>query len=348
MTQPVGSTVVPKPPTAPLVSIIVTFHNNIDVVATALELIDAQTYQGAELLLVDDASSDGTTEALATAAAERPNATLVAIKPNGGVAAARNHAASRATGEYIWFVDCDDVWEPNILESLVAGAQASGADIVSCRAVRGSSPTDRESKPLDGMPTLTTVDNEDAVRALVRRTLRGYLWNKLLRRSLLGVDPFPKLSSQSDFGGVIGMVGRAKSVTFLPEVLYTHLVRSGSITNGSNPNLRNLEYCWQHARELAISSGAYTANDRELEFFDYTEYYVAAIDTFYRSGSDSAASMLQLREIRKAMKLGAILRVVRRDVTVGAAALGFKLTGSAFGRAYRVYRRTSRRAAVRG
>jgi hypothetical protein len=335
---------VPNSPTTPLVSIIVTFHNNIDHVATALQLIDAQTFTDAELLLVDDGSSDGTTAALAAAAKVRPRAELVAISPNGGVASARNHAVSVARGEFIWFVDCDDVWEPNILESLAAAARDTGSDIVNCRAVRGSSAENRESTPLDGMPELTTVDHQDAVRALVRRILRGYLWNKLIRRELMGVDPFPKLSSQSDYAGVIGMVGRAKSVTFLPEVLYTHLVRPGSITNGSNPNLRNLEYCWQHARELAVSSGAFEANDRELEFFDYTEYYVAAIDTFYRSGSDSAASIAQLREIRKAMKLGAILRVMRRDFTVGAAALGFTLTGSAFGRAYRVYRRASRRA----
>ena len=334
----------PNASTNPLVSIIVTFHNNIDIVDTALALIDAQTFTDVELLLVDDGSSDGTTDALAAAAKARPRAKLVAISPNGGVAAARNHAVSVATSEYIWFVDCDDVWEPNILESLATAASETGSDIVNCRAVRGTSSENHESKPLDGMPERTTVDHRDAVRALVHRILRGYLWNKLIRRELMGVDPFPKLSSQSDFAGVIGMVGRAKSVTFLPEVLYTHLVRAGSITNGSNPNLRNLEYCWQHGRDLAISSGAFDEGDRDLEFFDYTEYYVAAIDTFYRSGSDSAESIAQLREIRRAMKVGAILRVARRDLTVGAAALGFKLTGSAFGRAYRVYRRTSRRA----
>lgn len=332
----------------PEVSIIVTFHNNADYVDAAIAMIDAQTFRGAELLLVDDGSTDGTAEALGVAAGSRPHAEVLAFSPNQGVASARNRAVAHARGEYIWFVDCDDLWDPGILSALVDAARETGSDIVACRAVRATSADDRETRPLDGMAVRTTVGHLDAIRALVRRQLRGYLWNKLIRRELFGTDPFPPLQSQSDFAGVIVAVSRATSVTFLPDVLYTHLVRPGSITNGRDPDLGTLKYCRDRVRELALESGAYSPGDPELELFDYAEYYVAAIDTFYRSGSTSDASRAHLREIRREVTPGGILRVARRAPLVGAAGLAYKVLGGGFGLVYRIYRRLPGRAALRG
>lgn len=336
----------PANPTNPFVSVIVTFHNNVDHVDQALALLDAQTFRDFQLILVDDQSSDGTTEALASAALARTHAELLALSPNGGVAAARNQAVLHATGDYVWFVDCDDHWDASILEILATAARDSGSDVVTCRAVRGVSAEDHEDRPLDGMGTRTTVDRDGAIRAVIDRRLRGYLWDKLIRRTLLAPDPFPPLTSQSDLAGILKVVAQLDSLTFLPEVLYTHLVRAGSITNSSNPNLRNLEYCWEQARALALQSHTFAEGDRDLEFFDYAEYYVAAVDSFYRSGSTSPESIAQLREIRKAMTIGAILRVARRNPAIGSAALAFKLAGQRIRPLYQAYRGRSRRAAL--
>jgi glycosyltransferase involved in cell wall biosynthesis len=104
----------------PLVSVVMPAYNCAEVVAEAIESALAQGYPNLEILVVNDGSTDDT----ATVLARFADRIRVIDVPNGGPARARNIGLGRARGEYIAFLDADDVWIPGKLAAQVAHLQA--------------------------------------------------------------------------------------------------------------------------------------------------------------------------------------------------------------------------------
>jgi glycosyltransferase involved in cell wall biosynthesis len=99
----------------PLVSVIVPAYNAASTVRETLRSVLAQTVTRIEVIVVDDGSTDDTAMAVADIAAQDPRVRLER-QPQGGVAAARNHAIECASGEFIAPMDADDLWHPAKLE----------------------------------------------------------------------------------------------------------------------------------------------------------------------------------------------------------------------------------------
>ena len=90
----------------PLVSCIVPVFNGERYLAEALDSILAQTYRPVDLIVVDDGSTDGTAQ-VAAGYGER---ITYLYQENSGPAAARNKGIDAAQGEFVAFLDADDVW----------------------------------------------------------------------------------------------------------------------------------------------------------------------------------------------------------------------------------------------
>jgi glycosyltransferase involved in cell wall biosynthesis len=101
---------------APLVSCIVPVFNGERFVAETVESMLAQSYRPIEVIVVNDGSTDGTAAVLERFA-ERIR---VVYQENAGQAAARNHGLQEASGEFIAFLDADDLWLPEKLERQMA------------------------------------------------------------------------------------------------------------------------------------------------------------------------------------------------------------------------------------
>lgn len=106
---------------APKVSIIVVSYNTRDMTLDCLRSVQAETRLPYELIVVDNASTDGSAEAIA---AEFPGITFLAETDNHGFAKANNIAAERATGEYILLLNPDTVVLDGAIDKLVAFAEA--------------------------------------------------------------------------------------------------------------------------------------------------------------------------------------------------------------------------------
>ncbi len=117
----------------PQISVVVPFYNNVDLLGDCLDSIAAQTHSDLGVVMVDDGSTDGSTEVAAKRAAADPRFTLVRV-PNGGPGSARNHGVAAGTGEFLAFVDADDLLPPDAYERQLAVLDASGSDFV-CGAV---------------------------------------------------------------------------------------------------------------------------------------------------------------------------------------------------------------------
>ena len=106
-----------------LVSVIVPVHNRPSLVREAVASVLAQTHRPLEILLVDDGSTDETPSVLAAVAAEHPEIRVLR-QANAGPGAARELGRVHASGEFIQYLDSDDLLLPGKLERQVAGLRA--------------------------------------------------------------------------------------------------------------------------------------------------------------------------------------------------------------------------------
>lgn len=112
----------------PAVSTIITTFDRPDGLRRALASVCAQRVDGHEVVVVNDAGPD-VTAVVAEAAAVLP-VRLITLARNRGLAAARKAGIAAARGEFVAFLDDDDVWLPNHLPVALAGVEAGGVDAV--------------------------------------------------------------------------------------------------------------------------------------------------------------------------------------------------------------------------
>jgi hypothetical protein len=105
------------------VSVVVPAYERAATIGPALASVTCQTYRDLELIVVDDGSTDATADVVAAAAALDPRIRLIRFEENRGRSAARNAGIGAATGEFVTFLDSDDLYAPTRLEHLVAAAR---------------------------------------------------------------------------------------------------------------------------------------------------------------------------------------------------------------------------------
>ena len=114
----------------PLVSIVMPAYNAEVTLQASIDSALAQTMQDWELLLVvDSKSADGTRALAEKAASNEARIRLITDLPSGGCVFNRNEAISRASGEFIAFLDSDDLWMPDKLEKQVSHMQQNRCDL---------------------------------------------------------------------------------------------------------------------------------------------------------------------------------------------------------------------------
>ena len=124
----------------PRVSVVIPSYNYGRYLAAAIESVLAQTYSNVEVIVVDDGSTDDSAEVL-----RRYGDRLRCLRqPNGGVSAARNHGIRESSGEFIAFLDADDLWHPEKLERQLPLFKNPRVGMVHC----GVQYVDAEGRPL--------------------------------------------------------------------------------------------------------------------------------------------------------------------------------------------------------
>jgi succinoglycan biosynthesis protein ExoO len=113
-----------------LVSVIIPAFNVAGCLDRAIDSVLAQTRQGFEIVVVDDASSDGTADLVRQRAAQDNRIKLLQNPVNAGPSVARNRGIAAARGEWVAVLDADDAYEPDRLEALCAIGEMKQAQMV--------------------------------------------------------------------------------------------------------------------------------------------------------------------------------------------------------------------------
>jgi len=168
----------------PKISLIVPVYRNPDWVKDAVESALKQSWNHFEILLIDDGSPDGC-GALCDELEQTDPRIRVFHQKNKGVSAARNMGLEQASGEYVCFLDSDDLLEENHIQVLAETAMKYEADIVSSRLLFYNA--DGSVPPLENKMSVVSFTVREAIEMMHREDERfnGYLLNKLIRREVL-------------------------------------------------------------------------------------------------------------------------------------------------------------------
>ena len=113
------------------VSIIIPVYQGKSYLKRCIDSVLAQSCQEYEIILVDDGSTDGSAE-ICDEYAEKQKTITVIHKENGGLSSARNAGLEIASGEYVMFIDADDVVHSKMLETELKVLKEENADIFIC------------------------------------------------------------------------------------------------------------------------------------------------------------------------------------------------------------------------
>ena len=205
--------------TGPQISVVVPFFNNEDLLAECLRSIAAQTVTDIEVIMVDDGSTDGSAKIAQRQANEDPRFVLVSVA-NGGPGYARNRGIEQATGEFLAFVDADDMLPSHSLEIMLHTLQTSGSDFVSGGVERigpsGVTPSGMHARAIKTRRIGTHISTSPELFWDVS------VWNKLFRRSFwdsAGMS-FPEVMAWEDLQAMTRAHVLARAVDVIPDPIY--------------------------------------------------------------------------------------------------------------------------------
>lgn len=171
------------------VSVVIPLYNKQDTIQRALCSVIHQSYMADEVIVVNDGSVDGSGPKVLDLIKRYPNITLIEQK-NSGVSAARNRGVSRARNDFVCFLDADDCWYPEFLETmkrLVADWPTADLYCLGHEVLKGG-----RSQPLPKVP----IRFRGYVKNFFRASQRGDIANSskvCVRKSALEkVGGFPK------------------------------------------------------------------------------------------------------------------------------------------------------------
>lgn len=211
------------------ISIIIPVYNAEKYIAETIESVLRQTYSNIELLLVDDGSKDDSGKICLKYAYSDTRVRYI-YKANGGVSSARNRGLMEATGQYIGFMDADDIAEPDMYATMIADMHKYGADVVSIGA--GIYENGELTGAFYGTNKLTVMNREEALVALFSlRVINKGVWSKVFRRKLVeGILYDESRSMYEDIYYIFEAFSRANCVVNHDVLKYRYMRRENSIT----------------------------------------------------------------------------------------------------------------------
>ncbi len=226
-----------------MISIIIPVYNAAHYLKETVESVLSQTYSDFELILINDGSTDSSGE-LCDELATQDSRIRVVHKQNGGVASARNRGLDEAKGEYIGWVDSDDIVSPNMYKVLYDAAVKYDADIVQCSHVREVQKLQIEY--LNELPNIEVLNTVDALKRIYRShyTNACALWSKIYRRELFDGMRFTEGTAFEDDEIVPQLFEHSKKTVFFESPLYCYVKRENSIITA--PKQKNIMALTNH------------------------------------------------------------------------------------------------------
>ena len=243
-----------------MVSVIVPIYNVEEYLEECLESIRNQTYTNIEVILVNDGSTDGSRE-ICESYCEKDIRFRLINQENQGQSVARNRGFKESIGQYIMFVDSDDVVNTDVLEVLLPYMKTD-VDIVECEMTR-----EKEAFFLNKIPTIVFEGNskEAILNCIAFRAVKFCAFTKLYRREIVEKIPFLEGYIYEDVFTGINYLNHIRKIIVIDYIGYYYRVRPNS-TMTKSFNEKNLDI--------------FPIGKKLIESFDDNEYLLPYIGYF--------------------------------------------------------------------
>lgn len=214
---------------APLVSVLVPMYNTEKTIKRCIKSILKQTYTNLEIVLLDDGSKDNTYNIAKEFASQDKRIKLLTKQNEKNIGKTRNYLLNNYSGEYVVWVDSDDVLHKKYVEKLYKAISTTDADLGVCGFNLMFS-NFMLFRPL--FPKIKTFENEKIYSNIILNHKVGFmLWNKIFKHELIKDIRFEeKVKFGEDFAFVFKYLSRVKKVAYINDKLYKYIVRPGSET----------------------------------------------------------------------------------------------------------------------
>ncbi|MGV0969642.1 glycosyltransferase family 2 protein [Empedobacter sp. ULE_I136] len=203
-----------------IVSIITPCYNSEKYIADTYNSIKSQSYKNWEWIIVDDCSSDKSVEIIKSFNDNRIK--LIIQSKNQGAAYSRNLALNKAQGRFITFLDSDDLWLPNFLETTINYLIENNEELVYSSYKR----VDENLKPL--LTDFIAVDKVDKNRILYNCPIP--MLTSVYDSKRIGKIPVPDVELREDHAMWIDLLGRIKYARAINESLAIYRIRNNSVS----------------------------------------------------------------------------------------------------------------------
>jgi hypothetical protein len=221
-----------------LVSIITPSYNSASFIKESINSVLSQTYENWEMIIVDDASKDNTTEIIEEYIKKDSRIKLIRLEKNSGPAIARNEAIKKAKGRYIAFLDADDLWLPEKLDRQIIFMNKNNLSFTYSSYLL----MDEKSQMFGTFATKEYI----TYKSMLKTCSVGCL-TAIYDTKVLGKRYMPNIAKRQDYGLWLQILKDINSTKGIIEPLATYRVLRNSV---SSNKLTAAIYQWKIYRDV--------------------------------------------------------------------------------------------------
>ena len=297
----------------PKVSIIIPVYNVKQYIAEALESVINQTYTNLEIIIIDDGSNDGS-EIICDEYAKKDKRIKLIHKANSGLSAARNTGLDNAFGDYITFLDSDDVFMSEAIEKSLNALLTNNVDCVSFKYIvfkkTKNIKFDKISKE-EIFPTIPQglYSKKEIFYAIVEQKMNSSMWTKLSKREIWDKLRFPEGHVYEDLSIIMKMIDKINNIYVMDDILVLYRQRSGSITKtGTIENIEDYIEAYYVYINFAEKNMPEIFDEEKMQilykkFLDIYVFYYAKILSFYFVSKSDILRIIKERIIKYEKKI---------------------------------------------
>jgi glycosyltransferase involved in cell wall biosynthesis len=213
-----------------LVSIIIPCYNAENYIAATIKSVINQTYSNWDLLIVNDGSTDNSPDIIKEFVAN-DNRIACIDKPNSGVSDSRNKGLEKSKGDFIAFLDADDIWKREYLEKQIENLQANHYTIsyTACQLVNQKGEKLQQYIRGENTPQLNDFLLQ---KANYNTNPSGIVYKKECFEKVKGFDV--NLSNNADQDILIQMLAKGNSIGYVDELLWDYRIHDNNMSKNIN------------------------------------------------------------------------------------------------------------------
>ena len=221
------------------VSIITPTYNCASYIEKTIESVLAQTYKDYELILIEDKSTDNTMDVIKKYLNKYNNIHIILQEKNSGTGVARNEGIKKASGDYIAFIDGDDIWHSTKLEKQINFMEENSYDFTFTAYKRIYEGKEKKNRIIKSYEKLSYND-------MLKKNYIGCS-TVIYNAKKLGKTYMPKIRKRQDYGLWLALLKKTPYAYGLDEVLTDYLIRKYSVSSGK---FRLIKYNWTLFRKI--------------------------------------------------------------------------------------------------